>query len=347
MNSKPECLYSFTYKPYTENENFIKFSSFLSKDLVLLITNKNNVDVFSNFHDSNYIPSPKYSFVESNYIYDFSILKDNYHSPLIFICSKDNPIRVLNDKLVTEETYLIKNETEVVINPNFVSIDSYGLNLFCGKNFLVKIDLISGTKEYIKKSNKFKFNLLSSFDYNYKNGYYLLGSFNKDLLFCDYKTNKVISVKQELHSINQIKCFTKNEYQFIVGYRNSDCINIYDIRNLNQVYSQFYRNCLNSSQKINFALNEDETLLYTGGIDGYIISYNLEKYEYANYFNVCTNEIDNIDIQNIQGISSLDIKDNILLVTTGKRKFPKYDDEGNIKEVETKANESNFQFWKI
>ena len=77
------------------------------------------------------------------------------------------------------------------------------------------------------------------------------------------------------------------------------------------------------------------------------ISYNLEKYEYANYFNVCTNEIDNIDIQNIQGISSLDIKDNILLVTTGKRKFPKYDDEGNIKEVETKANESNFQFWKI
>ena len=150
--------------------------------------------------------------------------------------SKSNKIIWYNLNL--KKSFFFEDRTkEKIYDPIFVKVEPYSLNLFTGGNFLSKIDLITN-KILHPKHNK-NYNLLNCFDYYFEHSFYLLGSYNKNLLFCDFKTDQIENKIKLNYSINQIQLINKN--QILIGYRNSNKISLFDIRNLNQEITNFER----------------------------------------------------------------------------------------------------------
>ena len=289
------------------SEHFIKVGKFCEKNNLIIITNDNCIYKY-NYINNKYIYSEN-KFKESNYIYDIEIFNEFNYPNLIFICSKENPIRIFNSQLKIENSILLQSyDKEIIFTPNFVKLDKFGLFLFSGKNFLNKIDLITFKSIFINY-NEYSRNLFSSFDFDCKYNFYVLGDYDKkNLYFFDYKTDKIINKFKQEFSINQIKILEKKDNLILVGYRNNRYINLYDIRNLNKEIKQFEKNNL-TSQKINFILNENEEYLFTGGFDGKIIKYNINTFEKI------------FEIQNNDCVSSLDYLNNMFLITFGKRNY--------------------------
>jgi WD40 repeat protein len=301
------CIY-FKYIP--EKNNFAKKVKFIDKLSFIFIDDKCNLQIN---HLNNTLTN---NFKENNFINDFDILLEKNYEALIFECSHDNPIRLFDTNLNLKKSFFIGDITkEKIYDPIFVKVEPYSLNVFTGGNFFSKIDLITNKIIYPKQNKNY--NLLNCFDYYLENSFYLLGSYNKNLLFCDFKTDQIENKIKLNFPINQIQLINKN--QFLIGYRNNSQISLFDIRNLNKEIINFERIYF-TQQKINFSIDLNNNILYSGDMNGKITLYNLSNYKKNNELNFMDN------------ISSIDILDDYLLFSTGKRNF----------EIELNNNEEKF-----
>ena len=301
------CIY-FKYIP--EKNNFAKKVKFIDKLSFIFIDDKCNLQIN---HLNNTLTN---NFKENNFINDFDILLEKNYEVLIFECSHDNPIRLFDTNLNLKKSFFIGDITkEKIYDPIFVKVEPYSLNVFTGGNFFSKIDLITNKIIYPKQNKNY--NLLNCFDYYLENSFYLLGSYNKNLLFCDFKTDQIENKIKLNFPINQIQLINKN--QFLIGYRNNSQISLFDIRNLNKEIINFERIYF-TQQKINFSIDLNNNILYSGDMNGKITLYNLSNYKKNNELNF------------IDNISSIDILDDYLLFSTGKRNF----------EIELNNNEEKF-----
>ena len=301
------CIY-FKYIP--EKNNFAKKVKFIDKLSFIFIDDKCNLQIN---HLNNTLTN---NFKENNFINDFDILLEKNYEALIFECSHDNPIRLFDTNLNLKKSFFIGDITkEKIYDPIFVKVEPYSLNVFTGGNFFSKIDLITNKIIYPKQNKNY--NLLNCFDYYLENSFYLLGSYNKNLLFCDFKTDQIENKIKLNFPINQIQLINKN--QFLIGYRNNSQISLFDIRNLNKEIINFERIYF-TQQKINFSIDLNNNILYSGDMNGKITLYNLSNYKKNNELNF------------IDNISSIDILDDYLLFSTGKRNF----------EIELNNNEEKF-----
>jgi len=314
---KNNCLFSSENSQW--NNEYIQYSKFLPNDSFLIINdksiNKFNYD-YNNQKNSIEKLGFKNKFAEKDYIYDYDVISNNnLEKPYICLCSKDNPIRILNNDLSLIKSFALENKSkEEYLSPIFIKYEEFGINIFTGKNFLSKIDLIK-QKEIFIKFNK-NYNYLSCFDYNHKYSCYFMGSYSHNLLMCDYKTDKIIEIYKQEKSINEIKILNTQEYKMLVGYRNTDYICLFDIRKMNQYINKLERNSL-TTKKINFVLDKDENTIYCGDISG-----NITKYSFLNEMN--DNEINQnnfikdeiyIEINNYLTSIDLENKNNLLIVT--------------------------------
>ena len=360
--SKLKCLY--TSSNFTEKnlDNFIQSLSFFSKDSFLIFTNNKQILKYNFIPDNiddNYTITQSSNFIENNYIYDYDFIPNNNNSNNLCICSNNNPIRILDNNLNIIKSYTLENkQKEKYLSSNFIKFEQYGLNLYTGKNFLSKIDLIKEKIIYIE--NNKKYTLLSSFDFNIKYSCYLLGSYSNNILLCDYKTDKIVNIFKQESPVNQIKILNSKNYMVVVGYRNNDYISIFDIRKMNENIYKLNRNG-NKTKKFNFVFDDKERFLYSGENNGNIIKYSgfeIFDLENNNNFNSVFNKeyfyfgngnccVSSVDIDNENGL---------LLVSSGERNEKIFEDindedkdEINIenKEIEKFNNESIFKLLKL
>ena len=296
----------------------------------------------------------KNEFIEKDYIYDYDIISNNtLQNPYICLCSKDNPIRILNSDLKIIKSFSLENKIkEEFLSSIFIKYEEFGINIFTGKNFLSKIDLIKQKEIFTKFNNNY--NYLSCLDFNQKYSCYFIGSFSKNLLMCDYKIDKIIEIYKQEKPINEIKILNTKEYQMLVGYRNSDYICLFDIRKMNQYINKLDRNSL-TTKKINFVLDKSENSIYCGNINGSITKYSFNNEKNNNDIkqnNFIKDEI-NIEINN--SITSIDLEnENNLLIVTYQKKTNiennildyESETEDNSKQIEAK-NTSGFKIFKI
>lgn len=315
----PVCIYS---SESYENEHYIKFGKLITANDILIITNDNIIQRNHLTTNASSISSKTiFAFKESNHIYDYSILNNdaNADDSLLFICSKDNSIRSLklSDGTV-DESYVIKNHLDNIINPIFISIDQYGLNLYCGGAFIKKIDLITNKQINIQIPSK---QMASCSSFHYLNSAYLIGSYDKKILLYDYNSDKCIEEYSQSCSVNQIEFSKRDSNYFYVGYRYSNSMKLFDIRMMNQYICEWYRDT-KTSQRINFCLDEEEKYLFSGGVEGYCLGYDL--------FNgkcLCHFVVD----EGSECVNNVDYCDSILLTTTGQRHF----------DINTDTNDNN------
>ena len=289
-------------------------------------------------------------FKEQDYVYDYDIIHNNSEKPFICLCSKDNPIRILNYDLSIVKSFSLGNKIkEQFLSSTFIKYEKYGINIYTGKKFLSKIDLIK-QKEIFTKFNK-NYNYLSCFDFNLNYSCYFLGSYSNNLLMCDYKTDKIIEIFQQEKSVNEIKLLNSRIYQMLIGYRNSDYISLFDIRKMNKCVNKLERNAL-TTKKINFVLDKDEHDIYCGNLDGHIIKYSFNNGINNNdsYENNFIKEQIDYGINN--NITSIDLENNykLLMITFGKKYNTIIDSSENSIDSENnndKEKEGNFRIYKI
>ena len=289
-------------------------------------------------------------FREQDYIYDYDIIYNNAEKPFICLCSKDNPIRILNNDLSIVKSFSLENKIkEKFLSSTFIKYEEFGINIFTGKNFLSKIDLIK-QKEIFTKYNK-NYNYLSCFDFNPKYSCYFIGSYSNNLLICDYKTDKIIDIFQQDKPVNEIKLLKSRMYQILIGYRNSDYICLFDIRKMNGYVNKLERNAL-TTKKINFILDKDENEIYCGSLEGNIIKYtfNNDINNNDSYENNFKKEEINYGINNYITSIDLENKYKLLIITYGKKHNTIINSSENCSDNEDnvdKKKEGNFGIYKI
>ena len=301
---------------FSEN-NFAKKVKFIDKSSFILIDDMADLQI-RNINNNDII-----NYKENNYINDFDILLEENYEIIIFQCSNENPIRFLDKNLKEIKSFLLEDILkEKILSSFFIKIEPYSLNIFTGGNFFSKIDLITNKILYIKTDKDY--NLVNCFDFSIRNSFYLIGSYNKNLLFCDFKTDKIENKIKLNYSINQIKIIENK--QILIGYRNSDKISLFDLRNVNKEIISFERKNF-TQQKINFTVNESNSILFSGDMNGKIILYDLKYYQ----------KIKELNFEN--SISSMDYLDNYLLFSTGTRNFDLFfENEDEIKFINNKNN---------
>lgn len=352
-DEKYKCIFSSNNLNQNDN-NYIQSSKFLSDNSFLIFRNKQIIkynyfyNSISNSFDSI---SKQEEYKEKDYIYDYDIITNQYESNKnICICSKDNPIRILDDKLSLIKSFTLENkQKETYLSSIFIKYEPFGLNIYTGKNFLSKIDIIK-QKEGISFYNK-QYNYLSCFDFDIKYSCYFLGSYSNKLIMCDYKTDKIINSYKQEKSVNQIKILKSKDYEIIVGYRNNNYISLFDIRKMDKCIKKLERNAT-STKKINFILDDTESNLYSGTDNGKLIRYsNFEKIENDNI------NKEEIDIGLNSCITSIDLNNdmNLMIVTNGDNynngsiySLIKNDDSDEECECEKCINiYSKFQIYKL
>ena len=349
INTNYKCVFSSENSLY--NNKYIQSSKFISDNSFLIINDKSIIKYNYDYKDlNNSFESIKLQneFSENNYIYDYDIIPiNNLDNQYICLCSKDNPIRIINDKLSLVKSFSLERKIhEKYYSSTFIKFEEFGMNIFTGKNFLSKIDLIK-EKEVFIKFNK-NYNYLSSFDYNQYYSCYFLGSYDRNLLFCDYKTDNITQIYQQEKPINEIKLLKTKMNQMIIGYKNSDYLSLFDIRKMDQCINKFERNAL-TTKKINFVLDEQENHIYSGDVNGNIIKYSLNKEivdkSCENYQNNFINEKINVGINNC--ITSIDLEERKkLLIVTFEENKQLENDEENI-EIIKEEKKCNFKIFKI
>ena len=101
---------------------------------------------------------------------------------------------------------------------------------------------------------------------------------------------------------------------------------MFDLRNVNKEIISFERKNF-TQQKINFTVNESNSILFSGDMNGKIILYDLKYYQ----------KIKELNFEN--SISSMDYLDNYLLFSTGTRNFDLFfENEDEIKFINNKNN---------
>ena len=344
-----KCVFSSENSIY--NNKYIQSSKFISNNSFLIINDKSIIKYTYNFNalnDSIESINLRNEFEENNYIYDYDIISDNsMEKTYICLCSKDNPIRILDNELSLIKSFSLERKIkEKYFSSTFIKYEEFGMNIFTGKNFLSKIDLITEKEKFIKFDKNY--NYLSCFDYNHKYSCYFLGSYNHNLLICDYKTDKIIEIFKQENPINEIKLLNTRPYQMLMGFRNSNYICLFDIRKMNQYINKFERNAL-TTKKINFVLDKNENNIYTGDIEGNIIKYFFDKEtndkSYKRNQNNFSFEKENMGIN--YRITSIDLEDknNLLIAIYEKNNY--LEDENESLEMLQNNKESNFNIYKL
>jgi WD40 repeat protein len=187
------------------------------------------------------------------------------------------------------------------------------MNLYCGGNkFANKIDLISDKKTNIKINEK---SVVSCFDFNFKNNFYVAGTYSNSVFLMDYRSDKSFGYLDKFHTggINQLKFCNINTNLLFTGARKDNQILLWDCRKVNQPLNSFYKNN-STNQKINFTIDHEDKYLFTGCSDGTIIIYEINSYKVISYF--YANE-------DCEAISSVDFnnENKYLISSSGKRHF--------------------------
>ena len=361
---KYKCLFT-SKKLKLQEKEYIQSSKFINNNSFVIFYNKKIIKYNYYYNSDLYIfdsIKKENEFTENDYIYDYDLISNqNNSNAQICICSKGNPIRILNDELSLVKSFTLENkQKESYLSSIFIKYEPFGLDIYTGKNHLSKIDLIK-QKEMFTIYDK-NFNYLSCFDFDIKYSCYFLGSYSNNLLMCDYKTDKIVCNYKQEKPVNQIKLLTTKEYSIIVGYRNSDYICLFDIRKMDKYINKFTRNAI-TTKKINFLLDDKENNLYSGTDNGKILIYNFDKFEnkeininennYNNNFNLINKE--EIDIGINDTISSIDLNNelNLLVVTNGKYNYivksliNNNDDSEDDLENKLDYSESLFNIYKI
>lgn len=328
---KYKCI--FKSQNLKKNIEYIQSSKFISKDSFIIFNNKKIIKY--NYNYNQYLQTldsieEAKTFIENDYIYDYDIISNLYESTInICICSKSNPIRILTDNLSLIKSFSLENkQKECYLSSTFIKYEPYGLNIFTGRNFLSKIDIIK-QKEINTIYNK-NYNYLSCFDFDIKYSCYFLGSYSYNLLLCDYKTDKIIHNYKQENPVNQIKIIKSKEYKILVGYRNSEYIHLFDIRKMDKYINKIERRSL-TTKKINFILDDKEKNLYSGTDNGKLIRFfdfeKIENKEINNENNIKYEYDDikkeEIDIGLNKCISSIDLNNdfNLMIVTSGEYNY--------------------------
>ena len=140
------------------------------------------------------------------------------------------------------------------------------LDLFGGlyKSF-VKIDLISEKiqKFDLKHKKTQEKSWISCFSHNYKNDFYLLGTYSKKIFLMD-KANDTSFDTIEYHQggINNLVSLSDGTC-FLSGGRKDDYIYLWDLRKIEKPVNTFYRKN-QSHQRIKFCLDKSEKNLISG-----------------------------------------------------------------------------------
>ena len=366
---KYKCLFFILNELNKDKDNvndnqYIHSSKFISNNSFIITKDKTIHKYYYSYNStSNSIDSINIQneFKEKDFIYDYDIINNNDQNEsdtniCSCICSKDNPIRILDDKLSLIKSFSIENkQKDAYLSSIFIKYESFGLNIYTGKNHLSKIDLIK-QKEAHTIYNK-NYNYLSCFDFNIKYSCYFLGSYSNKLIMCDYKTDKIINIYKQNNSVNQLQLLNTKEYKLFVGYRNADYIQLYDIRKMNKYLCKLERNAL-TTKKINFILDNTENNLYSGTVDGKILKISeFDKADENNNVGIINKEEIDIGINNC--ISSIDINNDykLLIITNGDKNY--YDekfysindnldiDSDDNSEIIKNNNESQFHIYKI
>lgn len=355
INNKNDDKYKCIFISNTLNQNtnkYIQSAKFILENSFLIFNNKKITKYNYSYNSSSTsfdLISKDIEYIEKDYIYDYDIIfNQNDSNSILCLCSKDNPIRILNGKLSLIKSFTLENkQRESYLSSIFIRYEPFGLTIYTGKNFLTKIDLIK-QKEINTIYNKY-FNFLSCFDFDVRYSCYFLGSYSNNLIICDYKTDKIINIHKQEKPVNQIKILKSKDYQMIVGYRNSDYISLFDIRKMDKNIYKMERNA-KSTKKINFIFDDKECNLYTGTDNGKLVR----------YYNFDRNNIINkeeIDIGVNDCITSIDLNNdkNLMIVTNGENYFDeKFNSLININDSEEELDNhklnylnSQFQIYKI
>ncbi len=140
------------------------------------------------------------------------------------------------------------------------------LDLFGGlyKSF-VKIDLISETIKKIDlhhRKNEEK-SWISCFSHNYKNDFYLLGTYSKKIFLMDRTNDTPIdTINYHQGGVNNLITLSDG-MRFLSGGRKDDYIYLWDLRKTETPVSTFYRKN-QSHQRNKFCIDKNEKYLILG-----------------------------------------------------------------------------------
>lgn len=147
-----------------------------------------------------------------------------------------------------------------------MKLDHLNLTLYGGYfKFASKIDLITNKQTNIlNKINEKSY--FSTFDFYYLNDFYLLGTYSKNIYLIDKQNDKVIEkIKNSFHvsGISNLKFINKGLY-FLSQAKKDNHILLWDTRKLNTYLNIYERNTVQTNQKTNFALDNEERYLFLG-----------------------------------------------------------------------------------
>ena len=127
-----KCVFSSVNSNF--NNEYIQSSKFLSNNSFVIINEKSIIKYYFDYNNlKNEIESVNLSnkFREQDYIYDHDIIHNNIEKPLICLCSKDNPIRILNYDLSIVKSFSLENKIkEQFLSSTFISLLNHFFNIF-------------------------------------------------------------------------------------------------------------------------------------------------------------------------------------------------------------------------
>jgi WD40 repeat protein len=231
---------------------------------------------------------------------------------------------------------------EEISSPICVKVDEFGMNIYSGNHkFFNIIDFTNDRVEKFQLKSLTKAGRekgsISAFEFHRFSPYYLLGTYSKKIFIMDYKTNCPI---QELNfsegGVNNLKFFNNDNNYFLSGGRMDNSILLFDMRNLASPVFNFYRNN-QTNQRTNYSISSCDRYLFTGGMDGTCLIYDLISGKIISYF------FTNLEQESI---SSIDYNSELKLLITsfGCRKYPQ---EGNEEQVPKNIEQikSSFIIW--
>ncbi len=222
-------------------------------------------------------------------MFDRNSYKEGDYLKLFYLCSKSNPIRVINGEGKVACSYILKNHLEELINPVSIKVDNYAMNLYCGlqKEFR-KIDLITDKISVINlKKNFYESSYISCFDFHPKKSFYLSGSYSGKIYLIDKNSDVPWYMISNRHfrGVKSVKFLNtdNNENLFLSAGRSETELLLWDIRNMTEPAKIFYRNNM-TFQNLNFMTDNEDKFLFTSNNDGTILIYDILSNEIVSYF---------------------------------------------------------------
>jgi WD40 repeat protein len=252
--------------------------------MILSSINSNTIGIHK-LHSNNQVISEYRPFYNTIYDFDwFPQMTCTIPESCCFIASiKDHPAQLYdcsNDKV--RHTYQTRDEFDQVYTPLTTKFNLNGSKLYCGGNSRLQIFDISGALEQTfatspsKKSKLGLKGLVSFISFNPDlSGLYSACTFKGHVGLYDERSNQEYYILQDGSEQGCIQTsFTSDGRYLAVGYRNSDSIRIWDIRNTGEIIYKLHRSG-SSNQRLYFTIKQD--ILYSGDLQGNILEYKVSS----------------------------------------------------------------------